>query len=69
MNLKLFMLLLFSPVLIPLMFTALLLAALVVAVVPLSDEECVEFGIVPARRRYDSDFVARVQSRAMGGNP
>lgn len=67
MKLKLFILLLFSPVLIPLMFTALLLAALVVAGVPLSDEECVEYGIVPSRHRYDQDFIARVRERAKGG--
>lgn len=31
---------------------------------PLTDEECVESGIVPARRRYDREFVERVRHAA-----
>lgn len=36
---------------------------------PLTDEECVESGIVPARRRYDREFVERVRRGAHGDAP
>lgn len=67
MNLKAFALLVSAPAWLPLLAVVALLGALVALFIPLSDEECLESGIVPARRRNDADFVARVRARAMGG--
>lgn len=43
----------------------LLLAALPLLLSPLSEEELIDQGIVPANKRYDRDFVARCR-RALG---
>lgn len=71
MNLKTIAILVSAPAWLPMLFVVLLLAAMVIALaavlVPLSDDECVEYGIVPSRHRYDQDFIERVRARAMGG--
>ena len=67
MNMKQFLLLVSAPIWVPILMSVLLIVAPILLFLPLSDAECLESGIIPARRRNDRDFVARIRARATGG--